>query len=35
MENLTDQPTAVVEVQIGSCLGEDDIERLADSYGRS
>ena len=35
MENLTDQSAAVVEVQIGSYLGEDDIVRLDDVYGRA
>ena len=35
MENNTEQPAAVIEVQIGSYLGEDDIERLEDIYGRS
>lgn len=34
MENLTDKPAAVIEVQIGSYLGEDDIVRLDDVYGR-
>ncbi|KPJ68047.1 MAG: mannose-6-phosphate isomerase [Coxiella sp. DG_40] len=34
IENQTDQPAAVIEVQIGSYLGEDDIERLEDIYGR-
>ena len=34
MENLTDQPVQIIEVQIGSYLGEDDIERLEDIYGR-
>lgn len=35
MENLTDQEAAIIEVQIGSYLGEDDIERLDDVYGRN
>ena len=34
LENLTDKPVAIVEVQIGAYLGEDDIERLEDVYGR-
>ena len=34
MENLTDKSAAVIEVQIGSYLGEDDIVRLDDVYGR-
>jgi mannose-6-phosphate isomerase-like protein (cupin superfamily) len=25
----------IIEVQVGSYLGEDDIERLEDDYGRS
>ncbi len=32
--NLTDSPVEVVEVQFGSYLGEDDIVRLQDDYGR-
>ena len=34
LENFTDQPIAIIEVQIGSYLGEDDIERLDDIYHR-
>jgi mannose-6-phosphate isomerase-like protein (cupin superfamily) len=34
MENQTQEPAAIVEVQIGSYLGEDDIVRLEDVYGR-
>lgn len=34
MENLSNQDAAVIEVQIGSYLGEDDIVRLDDIYGR-
>ena len=34
IKNLTDQPAMVIEVQIGSYLGEDDIIRLEDIYGR-
>ncbi|MCK4871004.1 MAG: phosphomannose isomerase type II C-terminal cupin domain [Gammaproteobacteria bacterium] len=34
MENLTEKPAAVIEVQVGSYLGEDDIVRLDDIYGR-
>jgi mannose-1-phosphate guanylyltransferase/mannose-6-phosphate isomerase len=32
--NVTDLPVEVVEVQFGSYLGEDDIVRLQDDYGR-
>jgi len=34
LENFTDQTVAIIEVQIGSYLGEDDIERLDDVYNR-
>jgi mannose-1-phosphate guanylyltransferase/mannose-6-phosphate isomerase len=33
--NKTDAPLHLVEVQSGSYLGEDDIERLEDLYGRA
>jgi mannose-6-phosphate isomerase-like protein (cupin superfamily) len=32
--NTTQEPVEIVEVQFGSYLGEDDIERLQDDYGR-
>jgi len=35
LENVTDKPVIIVEVQVGSYLGEDDIERFDDKYGRS
>ena len=35
IENLTDMECQLVEVQIGDYLGEDDIERFDDVYGRS
>lgn len=35
LSNVTDQPLEVIEVQTGEYLGEDDIERFTDSYGRS
>ena len=35
LANETDAPMHLVEVQSGSYLGEDDIERLEDIYGRS
>lgn len=34
LENFTDEECAIIEVQIGNYLGEDDIERLDDIYGR-
>jgi len=34
-ENITNTPATIVEVQLGSYLGEDDIIRLEDVYGRS
>ncbi|MBN2479071.1 MAG: phosphomannose isomerase type II C-terminal cupin domain [Parachlamydiales bacterium] len=35
IENETDSKVIIVEVQIGSYLGEDDIERIEDIYGRT
>jgi mannose-6-phosphate isomerase-like protein (cupin superfamily) len=35
LANLTQEPVEIVEVQFGSYLGEDDIERLQDDYGRA
>lgn len=35
IENRNDTPLVFVEVQQGDYLGEDDIERLADDYGRA
>ncbi len=34
LANLTTQPVEIIEVQFGSYLGEDDIVRLQDDYGR-
>ncbi|PIQ42486.1 MAG: mannose-6-phosphate isomerase [Gammaproteobacteria bacterium CG11_big_fil_rev_8_21_14_0_20_46_22] len=34
IENLSDTACQLVEVQIGDYLGEDDIERVEDVYGR-
>lgn len=34
LENFTDQTVAIIEVQVGAYLGEDDIERLEDIYCR-
>ncbi len=35
LENPGPGPLQVIEVQIGDYLGEDDIERLDDDYGRA
>ncbi len=35
LANLTDGVVEIVEVQFGSYLGEDDIVRLQDDYGRN
>lgn len=35
LSNLGHVPLVVVEVQIGGYVGEDDIERLDDEYGRT
>jgi len=35
LENPASEPLRVIEVQLGAYLGEDDIERLADDYGRT
>jgi mannose-1-phosphate guanylyltransferase/mannose-6-phosphate isomerase len=34
LENPTDKPLKIIEVQNGNYLGEDDIERLENDYGR-
>lgn len=34
IENLTDTMCHIIEVQVGDYLGEDDIERIEDVYGR-
>ena len=34
IENFTEEPCTLVEVQIGTYLGEDDIVRIEDIYGR-
>lgn len=34
VENTGDVPTIFIEVQMGSYLGEDDIIRYDDDYGR-
>jgi mannose-6-phosphate isomerase len=35
LTNLTTQPVEIIEVQFGAYLGEDDITRLGDDYGRT
>jgi len=35
LENLTDVPLSIIEVQCGDYVGEDDIVRFEDTYGRS
>jgi mannose-1-phosphate guanylyltransferase/mannose-6-phosphate isomerase len=34
LENASSEPLEIIEVQTGSYLGEDDIVRLSDNYGR-
>ena len=34
LENITSEPLVIIEVQTGSYLGEDDIVRFEDIYGR-
>jgi mannose-6-phosphate isomerase len=34
LTNQTDEPVEIIEVQFGDYLGEDDIVRLEDDYGR-
>ena len=34
LENNTSEPLEIIEVQSGSYLGEDDIVRFEDAYGR-
>lgn len=35
IENRTDLTCMIIEVQVGDYLGEDDIERFEDVYGRA
>jgi mannose-6-phosphate isomerase-like protein (cupin superfamily) len=35
LTNVTTKPVEIVEVQFGAYLGEDDITRLGDDYGRA
>ena len=35
LENPGDKPLSLIEVQTGDYIGEDDIIRLDDTYGRS
>ena len=34
ISNTTDEPLHIIEVQCGDYLGEDDIVRFEDNYGR-
>ena len=34
LSNFTDETLEIIEVQSGSYVGEDDIERVSDTYGR-
>ena len=34
LANTTDEPLEIIEVQVGDYVGEDDIERFEDRYGR-
>jgi len=34
LENLSEKPVEIIEVQVGEYLGEDDITRYDDVYGR-
>ncbi len=34
LENLSNEPVEIIEVQVGDYLGEDDITRYDDVYGR-
>ena len=35
LSNVTSEPVEIIEVQFGAYLGEDDIVRLGDDYGRA
>ena len=35
LENRGDSPLAIIEVQVGTYVGEDDIQRFDDQYGRA
>ena len=35
LENFTKAPVQIIEVQVGNYLGEDDIKRYDDVYGRN
>lgn len=35
IENIGEDPLVFIEVQMGDYLGEDDIERFSDDYGRA
>ena len=35
LQNRTSEPLTIIEVQVGDYLGEDDIERFDDEFGRT
>ena len=35
IENKLDQPLVIIEIQMGSYFGEDDIQRYEDDYQRT
>ena len=35
VENICDENVEIIEVQVGSYLGEDDIQRYEDDFGRT
>ena len=35
LENISNEPLEIIEIQTGTYFGEDDIIRLKDSYGRA
>ena len=35
LANMTNDDLEIIEVQLGDYLGEDDIERFEDIYGRA
>jgi len=35
LENIGSEPLEIIEIQTGDYLGEDDVERLQDAYGRT
>ena len=35
LENLSEEPLEIIEIQTGTYFGEDDIIRIKDVYGRA